>query len=412
MKLNKKNVKYGIDNHHHGLFVKEARLRHGYRLSEVAEEICDASYLSKVESGRLFPRVEVFEKIVKKLDIKFPTGERICPISIFKQALYQGNMEMMKPYLTHDGLHQYEIRLIDFFRCVMTDDLEAAAILVKDLEQFKFHFDQEEEHTYLLFAGVYFFKIFEWEKGKQYLEKSCNIKKEENPYLCLQLAKYYFRVQKACMGFIWLDRAISEFRRTFEQSWVFECDMLWCRESISNGDVGAVEGKIEEWKRLIDPSSSNPQWSDIFNILALLREENGRYKEAEELHLKSIEKRDGKIQEICFIDTIKFYYHRQKRSKLIQLIERLKISELSVENRILVDFYYLKFTNEDSECFENFLKKDAIPYAMAGLHHQNATLYTRELIKFYRRKTSYKKVSDAYYELEKFCDTLNLIRKI
>ena len=415
MKTNKRNVKYGIDNHHHGLFIKEARLRHGYRLTEVAEEICDVSYLSKIESGRLFPKVEVFEKIVKKLGIHFPAGERICPIDIFTKALYQDSICLIQPYFMQDALHHYEMRLLDFFRCVMTDSLEESTVLKKEIDQFDFHFNPKEEQAYLLFSGIYFFKTFEWEKGEQCLKRSfyfMEMNKEEDPYLCLELAKYYFRIQKAFVGFTWLDRAISEFRRIFEQQWVFECDMLWCRESLDNGDANTIEKKIEEWKRLINPSSNNPQWNRLFNLAALLWEKKGKYRDAEEFYLKSIEEGDRVIPEICLVDTIKFYFHRQKKDQVIKLVERLKMSELSAENRVLVDFYYLKITSEDSEYFEKFLKKDAIPLAMEGLNYQNATLYTRELTNYYRRRSSYKKVSDAYYKLEKFCDTLNLAYKI
>lgn len=415
MEINKKNIKYGIDNHHHGLFVKEARLRQGYRLTEVAKEICDASYLSKIESGRLFPKVEVFEKIVKKLDIRFPAGERICPIDVFTKGLYQNDLSSIETYLEQNVWHHYEIRMLDFFRCVITDNLEKAGVLKKEIDQFEFHFNPKEEQAYLLFAGIYFLKVFEWNAGKRCLKESfyfMEMNKEEDPYLFLQLAKYYFRIQKTFVGFIWLERAISKFRRIFEQKWVFECDMLWCRESIINGDGDTVEKKIEEWKSLIDPNSNHSQWNQLFNLSAILEEKKGRYKEAEAFHLKSIEGSDKKIQEMCLIDTIKFYYHRQKKDQVIKLVEQLKVSELSIENRILIDFYYLKLTDEDSEYFENFLKKDAIPFAMEGLDYQNAALYTKELTKYYRRKSSYKKVSDAYYKLEKFYDELNLADKI
>ena len=77
MRKNKKNIRYSIDEHHHGLFVKEARLRQGYRLIEVANEICDTSYLSKVESGIIVPPLDIFEKIAEKLDIRFPSSEFI-----------------------------------------------------------------------------------------------------------------------------------------------------------------------------------------------------------------------------------------------------------------------------------------------------------------------------------------------
>jgi len=415
MKINKKNIKYTIDDHHHGLYVKEARLRLGYRLSEVADEICDVSYLSKIEAGRMIPSVEVFEKIVEKLEIQFPSEKQLCSVDLFRKALYQKDMNLILPYLTHETLHHYEIRMLEFFRYVELGQLEKATVVKDEIDQFRFHFQPKKEQAYLLFAGVYHLKSCEWVKGKQHLEKSFKLmekNKEEDPYLYLQLAKYYFRVEKAFIGFIWLERATTEFRRMFEQKWCFECDMLWCKESLNNGDVDAVEVKIEEWKKLLAPSYQNTQWDRIFNITALFHEKKENYELAESYHLKSIEKTDRKIQEICLIDTINFYYHRQKRAHLIKLIEKLNLSELNAENRTLIDFYYLKLTEEGSEFFESFLKKDAIPLAAKRLDRKKVILYTKELTKYYRGKLSYKKLSDAYYELEKFLDALSLAGKV
>ncbi|MCL1989334.1 MAG: helix-turn-helix domain-containing protein [Defluviitaleaceae bacterium] len=415
MKVNKKNIKYGIDNHHHGLFVKEARLRQGYRLTEVANEICHASYLSKVESGRLFPRTEIFEKIVEKLGIQFPTEDRLCPIEIFRKALYQKDMSLVDPYLKNNMLHHYEIQLIKFFRAVVTEHLTEAFEFKKKIDQFNAHFNVKEEQAYLLFSGVYLFKNFEWEEGRRCLEKSFELTQEvkkEDPYLCFELAKYYFQLQKVCMGFSYLARATVEFKKMFEKTWVFECDMLWCRESVRNGDIKHVEMKLEEWKKLIEPSRDHLQWSSLFNVLALVCEKRGQLTQAEEYYLKSVEEREGEIKEECIIDIIKFYYRGQNRDQLIKLIERLNLSRLSAKSRMLADFYYLKITDEINEYFESFLKKDAIPFAMKGLDHQHAALYTRELANYYRKKLSYKKVADAYYVWEKFCDTLNLTNRI
>jgi len=305
--------------------------------------------------------------------------------------------------------------MINFFQAVLNDELSKAFTIKKLIDQFQHHFNEKEEQFYMLFSGIYFFKIFEWENGKtcfkQSLDLMCQMK-EKDPYLYFNLAKYYFQMQKACLGFSYLKYATAEFKKIFEKEWVFKCGILWCRESIRTGDIKSVEMRLEELRKIINSRKDHLQWSDFFNILGMIYEARGQNIQAEEYYIKSIERRDGEINEDCIIDTIKFHYHRQNSDQLIKLIEGLDLSCLSVRSKMLIDFYYFKVTDETSEYFEVFLRKDAIPFAMKGLDHHSVSLYTKELTKYYRNKQSHKKVADAYYKWEKFCDELNLIDMI
>ena len=415
MAINKKSIRYNIDAHHHGLFVKEARLRQGYRLMEVAEEICDISYLSKIESGIIVPRPDVFEKIAEKLDIKFPSKERMCPIRIFRKALYQEDMNIIESCLTIDIFHHYEIQMINFFQAVINGNLSEAFVLKKTIDQFQHHFNVKEEQFYMLFSGIYFLKNFQWESGEKCFQKSLDLAyqmNEEDPYLYFELAKYYFQMQKTRLGFSYLECAITEFKKIFEKEWAFKCSVLWCRESMQNDDVRNVEMRLEELRKIINPREDHFQWSGFFNVLGMICEKRGQNIQAEEYYTRSIEPRDGKIDENFIIDTIKFYYYRQNNTQLLKLIEKLDLNFLSLRSRLLIDFYYFKVTDETSEYFEKFLKKDAIPFAMKGLDYRSAALYTKELTRYYRNRQSHKKVAEAYYKWEKFCDKLNLIGKI
>jgi len=411
---NKKNIRYNIDKHHHGLFVKEARLRHGYRLTEVADEICDASYLSKIESGIIIPPLEVFEKISEKLNIQFPSEEHMCPIDTFRKFLYQEDKIIMESCL-NNNFHHYEVQLIKFFQAVLNDELLEALSIKKIIDQFQSHFNEKEEQFYMLFSGIYFFKVFEWEKGEKCFRQSLDTMfqmEEEDPYLYFNLAKYYFQVQKTCLGLSYLERATTEFKKIYEKEWVFKCGILWCRESIKTGDIRAIELQLDELRKIINPNENHSQWSDFFNILGMIHEKQGKNIQAEECFAKSIEKRDGTTNEDLIIDVIEFHYRRQNNGQMVKLIEGLDPSCLSVRSRNLIDFYYFKVTDETSENFESFLKKDALPFAVKGLDYQSVALYTKGLTKYYRNRFSHKKVADAYYKWEKFCDELNLFGMI
>lgn len=414
MRVSKRNIRYHVDAHHHGLFIKEARLRQGYRLSEVASEICDTSYLSKIESGAIVPTPEIFEKLAEKLGIQFPSEERLCAIEKFREFLYREDVNASKLRLTNDCFHQYEIGLIQFFQFVLSNELAKAFALKKMIDQYCHHFSSKEQQTYLLFSGLYFFKNFEWEKGKRCFKQSLDLvqQTEEDPYLYFNLAKYCFRMRKTCLGFSYLERAISEFKKNFEKDWVFKCNILWCRESVRSGDIRSVEKRLEDLRKIINPKPDHLQWSGFFNILGMICEKKGAHDQAEDYYVKSIEQRSGKINEQYIIDAVKFHYRRQNNEQLIKLIERLDLDCLSKRNRMIIDFYYFKLTDETSDYFEMFLRKDAIPFAMKAMDYRSVSLYTKELTKYYRNKLRHKKAADAYYKWERFRDELNLIRMV
>ena len=415
MRINKKSIRYSIDKHHHGLFVKEARLRRGYRLTEVAAEICDTSYLSKIESGSIIPQLEVFEKLAEKLNIQFPSEERMCPIDTFRKFLYQEDVGILEACLNNNCFHHYEVQMISFFQAVLDDELSKAFTLKKLIDQYRHHFNEKEDQFYMIFSGLYYFKVFEWDSGKKCFKNSLDLMcqmNEEDPYLYFELAKYYFQLQKTCIGLSYLERATTEFKKMLEKEWVFKCGILWCKESIRTGDINAIETRLEELKMIINSSKDHLQWSSFFNILGMIHEHRGQNIQAEEYYTKSIEQRDGKVNEDFIIDVIEFQYRRQNNTQMVKLIEGLDLNCFKTRNKMLADFYYFKVTDVTSEHFESFLRKDAIPYAMKGLDHKSVSLYTKELTKYYRNRLSHKKVAEAYYKWEKFCDEVNLTSMI
>jgi len=414
MKKNKeyKNTKYCIDGHHHGLFIKEARLRKKYCLVKVAEGVCSFSYLSKIESGKSTPKPRLFSKLVEKLEIQFPTGVHRCPIGVFRKALYQEDLCAITSLISTDTFHHYEIQMLNFFQAVINNELSKADDLKKMIDQFCYYFNLKEKQTYMLFLGIYFFKKLEWKKGNKNLGVSLKLMhqiKEEDPYLYFELAKYYFQIQKEYLGFSYLKRATKEFKKILEKNWVFKCGILWCKEAMRHDeDIENIERQLEELRKIIDPCKDSLQWSYFFNILGMICEKRGQNNQAAKYFKKSIEPRDNEISEELIIDEIKFNYRRQNRDQVIKLIERQDYNFLSDKNRTILDFYYLKITAEESEDFEIFLRKGAIPLAMEQLDTRNAFLYTKELVDYHKRRKCYRKATDARDKLEKYYKEWNI----
>ena len=403
----KKNIRYNIDDHHHGLFIKEARLRKNYRVTALSNGICSPSYLSKIEAGVTIPALDIFEALAKRLDVKFPTKQCNGLIKTFRQLIYENRINEIDGYLDGDSLHDYEKQLGQFFQAVLVKDYEQALSLKKLIDQYAHHLNAAEEQFYMLFTGIYSFKNFEWERGRKYFKRSLDLMlllQIDDPYLYFQLAKYYFRTQNMSLGFAFIERAIGEFKILYAKDWVFRCGVLKGREYIKNNEIENAKITLAFLKRIVNSDRSQLEWSDIFNIEALIYEYQAKHVKADIYFNNSILPRTEVVKTDYLIDAIKYYYYNHKTSQVLKLVERVNLESLNKNNRILVDFYYLKATNIDLDDFEIFLRKEALPYAIKTLNAQEVTMYTKELTEIFREKKRHKKAVEAYYKWEKFRD--------
>jgi len=404
---NKKNIRYNIDDHHHGLFIKEARLRKNYRVTALTDGICSSSYLSKIEAGLMIPSPDIFEKLARRLGIVFPAVTCSGLTKTMRRLIYEEKTSEIGNYLAGDSLHDYEKQLGRFFEAVLVKDYEQALHLKNLIDQYSHHFNMEEEQFYMLFSGIYSFGNFEWERGKKYFRRSLDLMFKlqfDDPYLYFQLAKYYFQTQHVSLGFTFLDRAMTEFKIHYAKDWVFRCGVLKCREYIKNKEIANARFELENLKKLVSSDQSEPEWADIFYIQALIHEQRNQYNQADIYFGKTLGKGSKNIKNEHQIDAIKFYYNHGKINQMLKLVERLDLETLSTNNRILVDYYYLKVTNVDFGEFETFLRKEALPYAIKTLNAREVGMYTKELTSICRNELRHKKVAEAYYKWEKFRD--------
>ena len=407
--MNKKSIRYNIDNHHHGLFIKEARLRQDYKITDLAEGICSPSYLSKIESGDTRPSPDIFEALAKRLNIQFPLSKEGSLVQVFRQFIYEKRLDQIDNYLLSGNLHHYELQLGQFFRAVLFDDSEKAFFYRKSISQFAYHLNDEEQQFYLLFSGICAFKHCEWEKGKKFFKRSLDIMfkmKFDDPYLYFQLAQYYFKTQNVSLGFAFLERSISEFRVLYAKEWVFDCTVIRCREYLKNNEVENAETELQTLRKIISPNQECPSWSDVFSLQGMVYEQRKQLNQAENCFLESVQMRSGEVKEECLVEALKFHFTYQNTNQLLRLMEQLDIDTLDKRNQILVDYYYLKITNVDRVDFEMFLKKDALPYAVKTLNARDVMMYTKELTRICRESLRHKKVAEAYYKWEQFRDNL------
>jgi len=408
---NKANyVRYNVDTHHHGLFIKEARIRKDKRLKDVAAGICDVSYLSKIEAGLVIPAPDIFVQLVQKLEIVMPYKHRKHFVKDIREIIYANEGVGISGYLASENLHEYELQLGRFFQAVLSDKQILAMKLMKNIDQLVLHFNLEEKQLYFLFCGIYFFKTYDWEKGKKAFKTSFDLtfKLDEDPLLYYHFSRYYFQTQNMSLGFAFINLAIDKFQKVYAKKWVFKCMAIRIREHLKNNEIDNAIMHSEELESIVTSNSEQSVWNEFFNLQGLIYEKQQLMQQAEQNLLQSVDLENLVANENHLLDLVRFYYHQDARAKFLELIEKIDFVNISKGGQLLLDFYYYKVADVPSEELELFLKTDALPYATRTLNAREFEIYTKEITRLYRQRMRHKKVADAYYDWERFRDGLEL----
>ena len=419
--MNKKfgSINYIIDTHHLGLYVKEARLRHGYRLTEVAHEVCSVSVLSRIESGICDPTPVLFEKLAKKLKMRFPESDRQDPIEIFKTMIYCHNTQSMEDLLQDDCLYDYELPLLSFLMAVKKCDLKKAEKYKSIVDNWSNHLNLKEKQIYTLFNGIYYFLKYQWIEGARFLElslKAANQRGIEEPLLYIEIAKYYFKTERNHLGFVFIKRAHDLFQKLLASKYTIECVVIWCDEYIKLGELDVASEKLEQLHHLQRLANDEMLANDILSFSGRISQLRGQGDIAEQIFFKLANKNIKNLSDSCLISIIEFYYSQGHLNQILDFINGLEsnIKKMSYKIQTLLEYYYYKATNEahyDYD-FEIFLLDDAIPQARDDLDLANITMYVGDLVKLYEIKKSNKGIAMTYAALESFRNKLSNMQTI
>jgi len=410
-----KSIYYNVGPHHHGLFIREARLRLGYRLAEVAAEICDTSYLCKIEKGTVTPNEQLFIKIAKRLEIDIPQMEVEWINSGIKNFLYLGELKEVGKNIDKDQLKTHEWHLLEFIKAVLRKDNLNVRKLKKMVDEWSYLLIDKEKQIYDLFISIYFVAESQWEEAGKHLAESLRASKRLNiqdPVLDIYLAYYYFHTENLCAGFYHLEQADALFRKKCARYWVIKCDLLWCTERIKAGVIDEVEIRLNGLSNMLDTEGDSLSLSEINSIWGLFYELRNQTELARQYYLKSIDLNQTKELEHCVIRMMDFFYRQNQIRELLDFLNHLATSELSRNGRALVEFYHFKAHKDESKVFENFLIKEAIPQGKKTTSLKYVTLHMQELIKIYRRRMHYKKEADVYQQLLLFKKKFENMKKL
>ena len=417
MSMNKKQefITYNSDTHHLGLYVKEARLRHGYRLAEAAQGICAISVLSRIESGTCEPTPILFEKLSEKLEMKFPTADRQDPIGLFRMMSYRGDFSEMDQLLQGGDLYDYEKPLLAFLVAVKRGEIKKAEKFKAIVDRWAQHLNPVEAQVYTLFNGKYFFAKCEWEEGVNFLASSYKIAHQNmihDPFLYLEIGKYYFKIERSHLGFVFLERASALFQKFLAKKLIIECLIIGCDAYIKLGELDEATGKLEQLHHFLELEEDAALANDLLSLSGRIDEWREDLRTAESTFLKLATENKENLSESCLMSIIAFYNRCHQPNRVLAFIDEIEVKQMSAQMQILLEYYYYKATDTCDNDFELFLLDDAIPQAMKHLNVSHVTMYMKALAEFYEVKKRYKGIATTYQELEAFRNRLQKMKTV
>lgn len=398
-----------INAHHLGLYIKEARLRRKYRLAETASGICSISILSRIESGILEPSPIIFEKLAKKLELKFPDCKWRNPISSLKAMIYRDDLDEVDSLLNSDCLYDYERPFLAFLVAVKKDDIKKAEKFKNIIDRWAEHLNPMEAQIYKLFNAMYFFSKYEWEEGANYLELSYKIAQQHaihDPLLDMEIAKYYFTISCTHLGFVFLEKAYCLFQKVLVKKSLIECLIMWCDEYIKLGELSAATDKLEQLQHFLELEQNEILENDILSLAGRIASLRQELDVAQSIFLKLANKNKHNLSELCLMSIIEFYDVRGATDRISDLMNKLDMKQMSQQMQIALEYYYYKITATFCNDYERFLLDDAIPQSMLALNVARVTMYMKVLIQLYELRRSYRRIAKTYQELEAFRDKL------
>ena len=141
--INQIMKKYIFEDNPSAIVGTELRLRRNglsKTLNAICQKTCSVSYLSKIEKNEVNPNPELLEEICDRLKL---TKENLEVINNSKiifddviKATFEGKPNVIyEAFLKIQGFKNYRAKLIEFYYCVMIDELKDARILFSELNK-------------------------------------------------------------------------------------------------------------------------------------------------------------------------------------------------------------------------------------------------------------------------------------
>ncbi|WP_181347620.1 lipopolysaccharide assembly protein LapB [Thalassobacillus sp. CUG 92003] len=229
----------------HGISIKSKRIAQGRTKHELANGICSADYLDKIEDNTIQPMLETIDQLYKRLDHQEPASRSekheqvLHDIQSFldniKAEHDQGTLSSQLKKIQHSiakvndvnlhlCLYVYHMRY-----AIYTGDITHALTLSKDLESCKDEFSAKLSFYYHLFTGMALYKNEEFNRSIRTLQTAealINQTSVEEPELWYYAGLAYCKKGKVLKSISYTEQALQIYAKQMNYKYITKCNLL------------------------------------------------------------------------------------------------------------------------------------------------------------------------------------------
>ncbi|MBG9587276.1 helix-turn-helix domain-containing protein [Cytobacillus firmus] len=409
-----------------GAFLKGNRLKKKLTQNALSKGICSVSYLSKLENGYLIPDQWVLENLLNKLDVN---------IDLFNE-MESKNVEILSQLNTWYQNMEYNDKTgitKSFEKIIKLKPIIKNTIYYNRFQLFycKYLIDQgfhsdagneimKIENIYKQLTSIDKF-FFLYIKGKlccceDNFEKSLTFLLEAkkiniNPNLCsdlyYQIAIVYSKLQNITLSIEYGVKAINLFDETSNFNRSIDCKILL---AINYARAGEIHKSILYFKNLLNTAKRINNY-DLINkatyYLGAIYMKMQLYNDAVCILEESIISNNKKDE--IYYDTLSLLaegyllLNDVKKSKKILGINEKTLGELPTKQYLKINILKISIRYGNvSRQLVTFLEDQAMPFFKKTNNYSLIEKYSLILIRYYKIKKQYKKVSELYDILYKY----------
>ncbi|WP_209124419.1 helix-turn-helix transcriptional regulator [Alkalihalobacillus sp. BA299] len=392
--------------------------------SDLANNICSVSYLSKIENGKVTANTEIIEKLFERLQINvvnlvdpqkllsilrnwnrsIANNKKQAATRTFK-SLNKIMDKITTPY------HIIKFKIFKLHYLVNIDDLKEAKRQLRELNQYKEFLDEELKFFFYKFKGFYFYRIND-KKGAmdnysialEYIG-SASLQEWEKGYFyyLISYVSHELRIDQAVIYF--LAKALEIYKKLNNTYMVVHCKFL---EGLVYQRIGMIEEAKESTLFVLKYGKDSNNVDLLYRAnekMGVLYSNQGDSREAIQYFEKNVKITENipvssRLKTICYlVDEYK------KLNAPLQSLYWLEIgNELIKENKEQDEYEFhlktygfllLEKTNTDE--YKLYIRDKALPYFKKRNQWENVAHYANLLANYYQRQIKYKKAAQ-YFE--------------
>ncbi|WP_391204488.1 tetratricopeptide repeat protein [Psychrobacillus sp. L4] len=408
-----------------GHFIKEERIKQQMKQIYLAQDICSASYLSKIENNEISPSKEILDLLLEKLSITIDSLNLTPPdiednnikfelLEVYREVTINRDIEFAKEkikyyydnrflFFNEEVIHTYNLTMI---RLILSDkdNLQLLDLYLKPIQS-DYHLLTSNE-LYLLrkFEGIHFFHLNNYKEALIKFEEALSIGYDK-PEMSWEMADFYYMYSLANLS----DNQYINALKFSEKSLKYFIENLQFRRAIECYTVQAISYKMSNkydeainiyLKSIliiekIDLKEYKPL---IFHNLGSLYSSLGDFTKAIEYYLKSLELKT-KEHLITIFSLIQVYSKINNKKEIIKWINLgLDMTENdSYSVKYKYHFLFYKEIHSDENQKENVdLMSSIISFFEFKNDYRHAYKYCIKLGDVLINRNMYKKASIFY----------------